>query len=305
MEMEHEADAHYYMLTTVKFLCLHCESLLNARREHRGYLIWAQENLLISKLWTLLRSDRSQLAELVIPLIMHCITLPSGEEMFWKVVNTQFISQKWEERFSAVERTTVLLQLANALPVNTNKVIQTSLSCCITHLIASIDDPNIAVAQQALLSIQHMPSASLKLMCLCLESQFDSSIVDRALIITRIQQLTSIVPNVEILTWEFFIQRFEGLAIESQLLAKNGESNFVHDLTHSDPLSELYQRKLTRARQIIENSCNARSIVRTLQNNSMCHQLSTAIFRPSSCMLFKISYNILKIKVNLRIIELK
>lgn len=287
LEIEPEADAHYYMLRTVKFICLHCESLLNARREHRGYLIWAQENLLIPKLWTLLRSDRSQLAELVIPLIMHCITLPSGEEMFWKVVNTQFISEQWEERFSAVERTTVLLQLANALPVNTNKVIQTSLSCCITHLIASIDDPNIAVAQQALLSIQHMPSASLKLMCLCLESQFDSSIVDRALIITRIQQLTSIVPNVEILTWEFFIQRFEGLAIESQLLAKNGESNFIHDLTHSDPLSELYQRKLTRARQIIANSCNARSIVRTLQNNSMCHQLSTAIFRPSSSQEMK------------------
>ncbi|KAL4003430.1 Cation-channel complex subunit UNC-79 family protein [Acanthocheilonema viteae] len=282
LEMEYEADAHYYMLTTVKFLCLHCESLLNARREHRGYLIWAQENLLIPKLWTLLRSDRSQLAELVIPLIMHCITLPCGEEIFWKVVNSQFIDQRWEERFSAVERSSVLLQLANALPVNSNKVIQTSLSCCITHLIASVDDPNVAVAQQALLSIQHMPSASLKLMCLCLEAQFDSSILDRALIITRIQQLTSIVPDEEILTWEFFIQRFEELAIEGQLLVKNGESNFIHDLTHSDPLSELYQRKVSRARQIIENSSNARSIVRTLQINSMWHQLSATTFRSSS-----------------------
>uniref|UniRef100_A0A1I7VUI5 Protein unc-79-like protein n=1 Tax=Loa loa TaxID=7209 RepID=A0A1I7VUI5_LOALO len=298
LEMEHEADAHYFMLTTVKFLCLHCESLLNARREHRGYLIWAQENLLIPKLWTLLRSDRSQLAELVIPLIMHCITLPSGEEMFWKVVNSQFIDQRWEERFSAVERSSVLLQLANALPINSNKVIQTSLSCCITHLIASVDDPNVAVAQQALLSIQHMPSASLKLMCLCLESQFDSSILDRALIITRIQQLTSIVPDEEILTWEFFIQRFEGLAIESQILMKNNESNFVHDLTHSDPLSELYQRKVTRARQIIENSSNARSIVRTLLNNSMWHQLNTATFRPSWKFVAELKYGKMKRRKN-------
>ncbi|CAG9530097.1 unnamed protein product [Cercopithifilaria johnstoni] len=282
LEMEREADAHYFMLTIVKLLCLHCESLLNARREHRGYLIWAQENLLIPKLWTLLRSDRSQLAELVIPLIMHCLTLPSGEEMFWKVVNSQFIDQRWEERFSAVERTSVLLQLANASTISSNKIIQTSLSCCITHLIASVDDPNVAVAQHALLFIQHMPSASLKLMCLCLESQFDSSILDRALIITRIQQLISILPDEEILTWEFFIQRFEGLAIECQLLMKNSESNFIHDLTHSDPLSELYQQKITRAREIIENSSNTRSIVRTLQNNSMCHQLSAATFRPSS-----------------------
>ncbi|VDK31435.1 unnamed protein product [Gongylonema pulchrum] len=48
---EREADVHYFMLSTVKLLCLHCESLLNARREHRGFLIWAQENLLIPKLW--------------------------------------------------------------------------------------------------------------------------------------------------------------------------------------------------------------------------------------------------------------
>lgn len=64
-------------------------------------------------------------------------------------------------------------------------------------------------------------------MCLCLESQFDSSILDRALIITRIQQLTSILPDEEILTWEFFIQRFEELAIESQLI-KNDGTDFIH-----------------------------------------------------------------------------
>lgn len=64
----------------------------------------------------------------------------------------------------AVERSSVLLQLANASPISSNKVIQTSLSCCIAHLIASVDDPNVAVAQQALLSIQHMPSASLKVL---------------------------------------------------------------------------------------------------------------------------------------------
>ncbi|VDK82206.1 unnamed protein product [Litomosoides sigmodontis] len=293
LEMEHEADAHYFMLTIVKFLCLHCESLLNARREHRGYLIWAQENLLIPKLWTLLRSGRSQLAELVIPLIMHCITLPSGEEMFWKVVNSQFTDQRWEERFSAVERSSVLLQLASASPISSNKVIQTSLSCCIAHLIASVDDPSVAVAQQALLSIQHMPSASLKLMCLCLESQFDSSILDRALIITRIQQLTSILPDEEILTWEFFIQRFEELAIESQLLMKNGETNVIHDLTHSDPLSEFCQQKIARARQVIENSSNARSIVRTLQNDSMCHQLS-ATLGPSREIVGELKYGEVK-----------
>ncbi|VDM27847.1 unnamed protein product [Toxocara canis] len=262
------------MLSTLKLLCLHCESLLNARREHRGFLIWAQENLLIPKLWSLLRSDHSQLGELAVPLIMHCITLPCGEEMFWKTVNTQFTDSRWQERFKAVERMCVLCGLANAAPVKANKVIQTSLSCGVAHLIASVHDPTAAVAQRAILAIRAMPSNSLKLMCLCLESQFDTSMVDRALIIGRIQLLTAIIPDEEILTWDFFIQRFESLALESQLQSQSTDSSFVHDLMHSDPMSDLYQRKVMRARQAIDSSTTARSIVRSLQGSSLRHQLS-------------------------------
>ncbi|VDK61589.1 unnamed protein product [Anisakis simplex] len=213
------------MLSTLKLLCLHCESLLNARREHRGFLIWAQENLLIPKLWALLRSDHSQLGELAVPLIMHCITLPCGEEMFWKTVNTQFTDTDWKERLKAVERMCVLCGLANAAPVKANKVIQTSLSCGVAHLVASVHDPNSAVAQRAILAIRAMPSSSLK------------------------------VTNF----------RFEFTE----------HSSLTHsDLMHSDPMSDLYQRKVMRARQAIDSSTTARSIVRSLQGNSLRHQLS-------------------------------
>lgn len=65
----------------------------------------------------------------------------------------------------------------------------------------------------------------LQLVCLCLESQFDSCIIDRPLIINRIYLLTTIVPEESILSWDFFIQRFESLAIEAQLKSQN--SGFV------------------------------------------------------------------------------
>lgn len=66
-------------------------------------------------------------------------------------------------------------------------------------------------------------------MCLCLESQFDTSITDRALIINRIQILTQVLPDQEILSWDFFIQRFESLTIESQLqLRGTADSTYVH-----------------------------------------------------------------------------
>lgn len=62
-------------------------------------------------------------------------------------------------------------------------------------------------------------------MCLCLESQFDSCILDRPLIINRINLLTTVVPEVNILSWDFFIQRFETLALEAQLKSHMGNEN--------------------------------------------------------------------------------
>jgi hypothetical protein len=66
-----------------------------------GFLVWAQENLLIPKLWNLMRADYSQIAQLCVPLIMHCITLPCGEDIFWRTVNEQFVDTEWTSRFAA------------------------------------------------------------------------------------------------------------------------------------------------------------------------------------------------------------
>lgn len=47
------------------------------------------------------------------------------------------------------------------------------------------------------------------------------------------------------------------------------------DLMHTDPMSELYQRKVSKARTAIENASTARSIVRHLkQYDGMKHQLA-------------------------------
>uniref|UniRef100_A0A8R1ENV3 Uncharacterized protein n=1 Tax=Caenorhabditis japonica TaxID=281687 RepID=A0A8R1ENV3_CAEJA len=47
------------------------------------------------------------------------------------------------------------------------------------------------------------------------------------------------------------------------------------DLMHTDPMSELYQRKVSKARSAIENAATARSIVRHLkQYDGMKHQLA-------------------------------
>uniref|UniRef100_A0A914CGD5 Uncoordinated protein 79 n=1 Tax=Acrobeloides nanus TaxID=290746 RepID=A0A914CGD5_9BILA len=275
IDREIDPDVQYFLMSILKYLCLHCEALSNARREHRGFLIWAQENLLIPRLWVLLRSDYAQVGQLVVPLIIHTITLPCGEEVFWNTVNRDFTSDKWETRFKAVERVYVLAHLIVAPPVKANKLLQTCLSCAFSHLVVSVHDPNAAVAQRALLAIQAMPTTSLNLMVLCLESQFDSCILDRPLIVNRIHLLTTLVPDDVILSWDFFIQRFETLALEAQLKSQSSEHGFVQDLLHSDPMSDLYQRKVTKARQSLNEAESVRSIVKSLRENSLKHQLTT------------------------------
>ncbi|KAI6201724.1 Uncoordinated protein 79 [Aphelenchoides besseyi] len=275
IDREIDPDVQYFLLYILKYLCLHCEALSNAKNENRGFLIWAQENLLIPKLWGLLKSHYAQVAQLAVPLIIHAISLPCGEEVFWNTVNRDFTSDAWEVRFRAVERVYVLAHLIIPKPIKANKLLQTCLSCAFSHLIVSVNDPNPAVAQRAILAIQAMPSASLNIICFCLESQFDSCILDRPLIISRIILLTTIVPEENIFSWDFFIQRFETLAIEAQLKCQQGEHGFVQDLLHTDPMSELYQRKVTKARQSLNEASSVRSIVKSLRENSLKHQLTT------------------------------
>lgn len=150
-----------FLLTLLKYLCIHCGALRLACREQRGFLIWVQEKLLIPKLWGMLKSHYAQIGNLAVPLIIHAVALPCGEEVFWNVVNDDFTSTQWEVRFRAVERVYVLAHLVQPALVRANKLLQTCLSCSFSHLVVSVNDPNAAVAQRTILALQAMPSTAL------------------------------------------------------------------------------------------------------------------------------------------------
>lgn len=110
---------------------------------------------------------------MAVPLLIHAISLPCGEEVFWNTVNREFTSDKWQIRFKAgwfylfyvinilVERVYVLAHMIVAAPIKANRLLQTCLSCAFSHLIVSIHDPNLAVAQRTILALKAMPSNSL------------------------------------------------------------------------------------------------------------------------------------------------
>lgn len=51
----------------------------------------------------------------------------------------------------------------------------------------------------------------------CLEFQFDAVISDRAMILHCMHLLSNILPGSDILTWEFFLARFDSLSLEAQI----------------------------------------------------------------------------------------
>lgn len=54
---------------------------------------------LISSLWELCNASQSHICEVVVPLLLHCITLPSGSDTFWRVVQEDFHHTDWRVRF--------------------------------------------------------------------------------------------------------------------------------------------------------------------------------------------------------------
>ncbi|WKY02896.1 hypothetical protein Q1695_016301 [Nippostrongylus brasiliensis] len=265
LEYAEDPDVENFIMNTLKFLCLHCGALSNARREHRGFLIWIQESMMVPKLWARLRSDFVQVGELASLLLLHCISFPSGEDAFWRVVHKDFASSNWKTRFDAVGKAYVMAHVIKMAPVKGNKVVQTALSALFYHFVTSLHDPNPSVAQRAIIALRALPSQTLKMMTFCLESQFDSCILDRPIIINTIRLLTTQLPDETMLTFDFFIQ--------------SEETMFVQDLMHTDPMSEIYQRKVNKAKKAIEEAATAKSIVKHLREyNALKHQLS---YQPS------------------------
>ena len=57
--------------------------------------------IFLCSLWELCNSEHSHICQVCVPLLLHCITLPSGSDMFWKVIQEEFHNTDWRYRFVA------------------------------------------------------------------------------------------------------------------------------------------------------------------------------------------------------------
>nr|XP_018900718.1 PREDICTED: protein unc-79 homolog isoform X2 [Bemisia tabaci] len=245
-------DVLYYMLQCLYRFVLHGDALNKALKDHRGFIVWCQENLLIRNLWELCNAENSHICEVCVPILLHCISLPVGSDVFWKVIQDDFHSSDWKVRFAAVERVTVIARFMDSTPLRNNLQLQAALANAFCYLICSLDDINVYTAQRATLFMGTIHDSAIKSLILCFETQFDTLIVDRPMVLQSLYQLHNCLSDRHILSWEFFLNRFDALFIEAQInLEKTGEISYLRDLRNSDLTSEVLIKKLHRAQEAL------------------------------------------------------
>ncbi|CAH8511614.1 unnamed protein product [Schistosoma guineensis] len=145
---------------------------------------------------------------------------------------------------------------------NRHPLIQSAIAHAFCCLIGSLDDPNSTVAQYTSMQIASLNNISLACAIQCLEFQFDTVISDRCLILQRMHQLSCSLPNREIFTWDFFVNRFGILAIQAQLGNSPGQVDIdsVTDLNGSHRTGEHFQNQFERAAFAIHKSSGIKSI---------------------------------------------
>ena len=159
-------DTQRHLLRCVEVLCLHCEVLSkSACKEHPGFLFWVQENLTIAQLWNLLSSQTSHVAQTSVSIFLHCLTLPGGSDVFWKIMEAEFPSREWKTRLSAVERMMLVCQFLDDATVKQSSILQSILSNAFCFLISSMDDINTAVSSRATSLLESVHDGSLKILC--------------------------------------------------------------------------------------------------------------------------------------------
>ncbi|XP_050073343.1 protein unc-79 homolog isoform X4 [Anopheles maculipalpis] len=260
-----KADILYYVLQCLNVMVLHGDAFVKAARDNRGFFIWCQENMLIKNLWELCTAAQSHICQVTVPTLLHCVTLPMGSDVFWKVIQEAFHDADWRVRFEAVERVTVITRFMDSTPLRAEVSLQTALATAFCHLIAACDDLNVHVAQRATLYLGTIHDYAIQALLYCLESQFDKFIIDRPVVLQSIYQLHNSLSDRKVLTWDFFLNRFDTLFVEAQVnLERVGDISYLRDLRNSENGSEILSTKINKAREALSQSDTTGSMSKTL-----------------------------------------
>jgi hypothetical protein len=67
----------------------------------KNMLFFFQSQNFAFSLWNLLNAEHGHICEVCVPILLHCITLPCGLDVFWNVIQKSFHQADWKQRFTA------------------------------------------------------------------------------------------------------------------------------------------------------------------------------------------------------------
>lgn len=158
-----------------------------------------------------------------------------------------------------------MLSFMDSTPLRSEVGLQTALATAFCHLVASMDDISVYVAQRATLYLGTIHDKAITSLLFCLESQFDLFIVDRPVVLQSLYQLHNSLSDRKVLSWDFFLNRFDTLFVEAQVnLEKSGDLACLRDLRNSDNGSEVLFTKISKAREALSQSDTFGGMAKTL-----------------------------------------
>uniref|UniRef100_A0ABD2W2F2 Uncharacterized protein n=1 Tax=Trichogramma kaykai TaxID=54128 RepID=A0ABD2W2F2_9HYME len=172
----------------------------------------------LQTLWELLNAENSHVAQMAVPLLLHCVKFKYGSDTFWSIVEENFNHDDWRTRFSAVGKVTLISRFMNQKLIESSPSLQTIMANILCYLIKSMDDCNVHVAQKATLYLGTIHDTAIKAFLTCLENQFDLVIIDRPIILQTLYQLHNCLSDRKVISWNFFLNRFDSIFLEAQII---------------------------------------------------------------------------------------
>ena len=179
------------------------------------------------------------------------------KHIFYPLFNYKFVSKA--SRVIAIAQNLKSRQIKSF-----NFNLFSSLSFAFRHLINAVNDAEPIVAQKAISLIETLSDYSLKSICCCLQLQFDCVIADRTFIIQILSNLYTILSknHQSVLTWDFFLQRFNAIYIETQLSKEVLTPADISGISGTNNIS--LQRKINMAKFALKRS----DLIRPISNNN-------------------------------------
>ena len=211
-----DPEITFYILDCLKSLALNEDCLYETSRKYKKLFCWLQHNHIVPSVWKILDSSHSQVAMIAVPLGLMSLTLPHGADIFWKILDSEFNHEDWEVRFAAVEKATLMFRFLTEAPLKKSEALRSTLAHAFCHLISSMDDKSPQVSQRATIYLGTVHDKAIQALIGCLEFQFDMIQSDRPVILKNLFQLFNTLSDRNLLTWEFFANRFESIINEIQ-----------------------------------------------------------------------------------------